>query len=323
MRDEEALTLAHLTHPGSFCTVRSVEPFVCPSSPDSALTSKAGSAQCDRCADGFYRDSSEEASLLTCKLCPAHATCVNDATLDVIALLNGFWRLSATTSVIYACRSSSGGVQGPQCVGNASADRPWPHTYCIDGHEGPRCDVCTKSRHYLDRDSGACVACNVGAVIGRVIWISAIIVAIAGTTLLVAAFVFKQRRPELTLWAAAQQLTDRLLLVPMVKQLLGFFQIVVVLGTAYEVDLPDEYVDWMRSLALDFEGIVLPGVCVGGVRIRLVLLALITPSGCVIVWVLIKEVVVPYALYVMVRAHAPPNIHTQCHSLSSADAVCL
>ena len=281
------------------------ECIACPVSADAALTSPAGSPLCTACADGFYRDGADQASLLTCRPCPPHATCVGDATLDAIAPLEGFWRLSTATSTIYACRGRSAGVPGPQCVGKAAADRQWPHTYCADGHEGPRCEVCTKPRHFFAADSGECAACNAFAVAGRAVAIAVGAAGIFGFVLLLAALIFKRYRPELTLWAAARKLVVGLLLVPLLKQLFGFYQIVGVLSTAYGVDLPNEYVDWMRSLALDFEAVVLPGVCVGGVRMRLVLLALIVPVCCVVAWVLIKMVALPCAQSLLVRARVP------------------
>ena len=289
---------------GSFCTVGSVEPRVCPSSPDSALTSLAGSAHCGRCADGFYRQSSDEASLLTCKPCPANAICINDATLDAIQLRKGFWRLSPASSMIYACRGHSAGEQGPQCVGGVAADKPSPHTYCAESHKGPRCEVCTPSRHHFAEDTGKCIACNVTSFIGQGVWIGIAVFAGISGVVLVAACIFKRHRPQLSLWAAAQQLAKALLLVPIFKQLFGFFQITSVLNTTYEVEVPDEYTDWMRWLSFGFDRVVLPGVCVGGVRMRLVLLALIVPAGCVGAWLLLKAIILQCTLHSLVSIHA-------------------
>ena len=84
----------------------------------------------------------------------------------------------------------------------------------------------------------------------------------------------------------------------------GADQIVGEMDTVYFVMFPDEYTDWMRWLSFGFDRVVLPGVCVGGVRMRLVLLALIVPAGCVGAWLLLKAIILQCALHSLVSVRA-------------------
>ena len=61
----------------------------------------------------------------------------------------------------------------------------------------------------------------------------------------------------LTLVHAAQRLSAQLPLLPIFKQLLGFYSVVSVLDTLYDVDFPDEYTGWLAVfsfLGFGFDG---------------------------------------------------------------------
>ena len=74
----------------------------------------------------------------------------------------------------------------------------------------------------------------------------------------------------LTLVHAAQGLSAQLPLLPIFKQLLGFYAVVSDLDTLYGVDFPDQYTSWLAVfsfLGFGFDGASLRGECVGGVEV--------------------------------------------------------
>ena len=273
--------------------MRSVEPQTCPSSPDSELTSVPGRASCGQCANNFYRNGAVEASLLTCKPCPPHATCKNDATLAAVVPNKGHWRAASTSPVIYACRGSSGGVQGAQCVGEAAADEPWPHTYCANNHEGPLCEVCTESQHFFDKETGECEECDLAGTIGRIAGIAGGTIAAIALLLLLSVRLLRCCGYDVTLSGLRDKMahiSEQLSLPLIFKELLGFFQVVGVLSTVYAVVFPDEFADWADALGylgLDIGNVLLPGACVSGVIPRLLLFASL-PLQLTVVWTLLN-----------------------------------
>ena len=90
----------------------------------------------------------------------------------------------------------------------------------------------------------------------------------------------------------------------MLKQLFSFAQIMGVLRTVYLVTFPDEYVEWVdvfTKLGLDLDASFFPGVCVGGVKTRLLLLALVLPLASISGWVVVKSCGVHICLAVVAR----------------------
>jgi len=89
-----------------------------------------GSAECTRCADGFYRQHARLPAA-ECKSCSAiqGMRCHSDATTETLDLNSGWWRLSVNTSRAYKCKVK----------GNVTACLGGMHraSICAPGHAGP------------------------------------------------------------------------------------------------------------------------------------------------------------------------------------------
>jgi len=122
-----------------------------------------GEASCSSCTDNSY--SFEESSSCTrclkeyfyfdgsCLTCPEGTKCDGDGTSTLSHLLvqPGWWRISEDTDVVRLCthegsRACRGGL-------NFSAG------YCIDGHQGILCAVCSDD-YYFDPEESTCLSCD-------------------------------------------------------------------------------------------------------------------------------------------------------------------
>ena len=123
---------------------------------------------------------------------------------------------------------------------------------------------------------------------------SGVVLALAAfyTTVWPALFKLRLRMFGLSLEDWAQKLlglTRRLHLIPLLKQLLGFYQIVSVLDSLYDLDMPKQYWGWLSFVDASTEYLVFEGVCAGSVIKRLVVVGLL-PFFLVIAWVVIANV---------------------------------
>ena len=72
------------------------------------------------------------------------------------------------------------------------------------------------------------------------------------------------------------RLDDAVMVVAKLKLAFGYFQVVFVMPTAFDVRLPARYFEWMRALQwlnLEWASLVVPAECVGGFASRLLLQA--------------------------------------------------
>ena len=284
---------------GSYCVEGSSVPSECPAGtagramglgavdfcsacPD-LMTSAAGSSACSWCKEGHYSLpafglSADEAS---CAPCPQEGfLCPENSTLSTIELERGYWRMSPTVQEASACivrlvdnRTVSA------CAGGRTDNEG--SSNCVQGHQGPLCQVCEGSHLHFDDSAGLCTECP--TLLGRIsIGAVAVGVLILAVILLgsLAMLIFRNRAVGAIrdIALSIRRLVSKvrnLHLMPRVKLLIMFYQIVVAMPQVYGVSMPQWYSKAMNTFAwfdLDWTNYLFPGACIsGGFRTRLLL----------------------------------------------------
>ena len=148
--------------PGSSCAAGSASSQSCPLG---TRAPNARSPECEPCPQGTYQD---ELGSSQCKACPPGRFCpagsvnaasvcrpCSNATLATAHLEPGTWRLGPSTERIYPCLKV--GDTTP-CRGGGEAGT-LGGGYCVDGNEGPLCEVCSNASTYFSRGEAACKEC--------------------------------------------------------------------------------------------------------------------------------------------------------------------
>ena len=275
-------------------------PFLCQACIAPA-TSEPGSTGCDRCDNGNFLDpdgalvNRSANRLAECQLCLSGATCDEGATLTSVNLTDGYWRLAPEARSISKCHVNDDGIS--PCKGgiNASADG---QGYCVAGHEGPLCELCTDPGFYFKRTDGRCIECpQVQSVVGYA--------GLAGGLFAVglAMLAFVLHRPPRALRDMSTIIRRIMLksrsyaLLPKAKILIALYQMIVAIPGVYDVSLPDEYHRWMQTItwiSFDWDEFVVPGACLpGGFSVRVMLrgIAPMTLMLAVIPFMVLKTVV--------------------------------
>ena len=236
------------------------------------LDAGATSAAACVCAPTFFSDGAE------CPACPGGSTaceCAN-TTLATLPLTRNHWRLSARTTDIRACNAHAGWRDGDPttCRGNAGnatdAGAAAPpdgasgagaaRRYCYGGLTGPLCRVCVDEWHYLDWARARCTRCDVAGPAALALPLG------LGLALTAATGLFWRLGRRFGRLAAVGDRLARLGLTGKAKVALGYFQVVLVMPEAFDVALPPDYFEWMRSFEwvnLDWFSVAAPGACVG------------------------------------------------------------
>eukprot|EP00966_Prymnesium_polylepis_P313944 7254705-Prymnesium_polylepis.1 len=279
-----------------------------------------GSAQCSICAEEYYRPSADSPAT-ECTACNAipGVSCGLNATIATLNMTTGHWRHSTATAETFLCRSD--GSWTP-CTGGADAGVDGDG-YCADGYRGPRCELCdgpAHSRHF-HRLQARCDDC--GDVSGRTVAISsaALLVALAYFGLDSAAVRTKGStacgallggiRYAQAIWQAAGMRYK-------VKALVGFYQCIAAVPSAFDVVPPlglEDYTRWIDLFELpsELENIFIPAACMGNYRTRL-LIGSLWPVGLVL---LVAAGVIGWELLQGCRRktdRSPRGLLSACHA---------
>ena len=224
-----------------------------------------------------------------CQACPASTTCGDNlqagATLGNLNLSRGYWRLSNLTSEVYKCPYSNGVTP---CAGGVSLD-----TYCVDGTTGARCSSCIEKSHYFDEDQASCLQCTRSGFAATILLSTLVLGAITLPWLLMllvqhylaATAEYDALQNESSGLAHCRQCARRLLhraysmyktfeVLPKLKLILAFFQVVTFMPRLFDVPLPHQYHDAMRVFDLvkmDWVATFAPVDCFGDFPTRLIL----------------------------------------------------
>eukprot|EP00965_Chrysotila_dentata_P101041 3337445-Pleurochrysis_carterae.AAC.13 len=97
-----------------------------------------GATTCALCENGFYKNPNSDAED-DCSDCSTvdGIACPRNTTLSTIDIRQGYWRHSASTKVVYECRSGDNGRT--PCAGGKNAGTNGDG-YCAIGHKGPVCE---------------------------------------------------------------------------------------------------------------------------------------------------------------------------------------
>mmetsp|Transcript_23187 Transcript_23187/g.71018 ORF Transcript_23187/g.71018 Transcript_23187/m.71018 type:complete len:1131 (+) Transcript_23187:1596-4988(+) len=219
---------------------------------------------CDICEAGRYRKSVDViANADSCRECPAGTECPYGSTvLSALLLMPGTWRISGMARQVELCQTTPMGDSA--CKGGFVSNEDG-QGYCATGHLGPLCEVCSKSGHYFDWRSTSCVECPPAT---RYLLVYFLLIGIPAALVLVGA-VIHRRSPKLqqvarrTIAACSGQVGES-----KIKMVIGFVQVVAVIGNVYSIRMPDLYRYVLLSLEifyLDiFSDIFAPSECLGG-----------------------------------------------------------
>jgi hypothetical protein len=163
------------------------------------------------------------------------------------ALAPGRWRISPLSTDIQRCEKNAANEGSSRCVGGTIGALGSSDDLCMEGHGGPMCELCVanESHHaaYFDKTEARCKDCpseawaRAGAIVGGIM----------GLVVLIYALRCSWRRSQFAnCWIAIY--LRRIVLymlsrtvVPRLKIVITFYQIVVVLPSVYNVDMPPEY----------------------------------------------------------------------------------
>ena len=252
----------------STCSARCADPF--------ATTVREGAASRDECvcvAD-YFADAA--GACARCEIAGINCTERVGTTLATLELTRNHWRLSANTTDVIACTSDAAADAPTPCRGGANAS-----DYCFEGLRGPLCHVCVEAAQYYDAATARCVDCDAtggAAVAGEAAILMGVVL---GVGLL--RWVWLQRRQQTSAsspWARrlvaliehAMRIAPQLGLIGKSKIVIGYSQVMVIAPIAFDVSMPTQYFEWMRSLSwmsLDWLSFHVDAACVGGFRARL------------------------------------------------------
>jgi hypothetical protein len=232
-------------------------------------------SECELCEAGRYRTSEEvPANDESCRPCPAGASCpYGSTTLPTVTLNSGRWRISDRARTFELCRQSNGNVTA--CVGGPSVGQDGDG-YCAPNHTGPLCELCVEEDHYFDGRAASCARCPATT------WYVLVYSLLLGIPVLLfgAAVVTCRRslqaRNALTY---AHSLWDEYNVDAKLKVLIGFAQIVAVIGPVYSLTMPNLYSAVLQALELVyfdlFGSLFIPTTCMGGLYSYLILKAVL------------------------------------------------
>ena len=295
-----ALELAALGH---YCPVASTAPRQCPAGTQGrsarlaelefcskcpqTQSSSAGSATCDFCEAGYFAAVAGAAiagaaSARACEVCLSGATCAVNTTLADVNVSHGHWRLSANSRIISLCKVADDGSGFTPCIGGrvpGGIHRRQGHArrlqieglegaeggsgYCIAGHEGPLCEVCTSTVEHFSTASARCIECpEVSSTFASIGWACLGLVALfLAINLFLRRCPSKYRQPVKRSFHLVWLKLNGVALVPKCKIILAFFQSVVVLPTVYSVHLPTKYYAWLNWLHIEWSQFISPTAC--------------------------------------------------------------
>ena len=122
---------------------------------ESSRSSDVGATSCSFCREGFFRV--DWGSVCTPCGRLSGVTCPRNATIETLALVQGYWRHSMHTVESHRCRRT--GDAWTPCAGRLFAGVEG-EGYCEPGFHGPRCEVCLDENHYFNSDSARCKECG-------------------------------------------------------------------------------------------------------------------------------------------------------------------
>jgi len=259
----------------------------------------AAGDKCKSCETGITLSTSDGAGVEGARSTStedAAISCPTGTTLEGVQLGEGHWRLSATSRTVSKCRWSTDGKTTP-CEGGDDAGVVGS-TYCAANHTGPFCELCEVEEQYFDAEEAQCKDCPPTQ---NLIWLTLVALFMMATVLGFLALVLA-RPPRCLKWLSmwmhlAIIKVGRYALVPKFKILIAAFQCITMIPVVYQVSLPVEYHERMRTFTLidfDWDQFFIPGACLpGGYFWRLMLrgIAPLVFIGVIFILGVLKEAI--------------------------------
>ncbi len=271
----------------SMCSARCADPF--------ATTAREGAVSREECV--CIADYFADAAGVCMRCTTAGVNCTDrlGTTLATLELARNHWRLSENTTDVIPCTSEADSVATP-CRGGSDAS-----DYCFEGLRGPLCRVCVAEAHYYDATIARCVSCDatggaaitgetaiylgVGLGVGLLLWLMRWL-RLRHSQQPSASTLCERRL--ITLFEHTMKIAPHLGLIGKFKIAIGYYQVTIIAPEAFNVAMPMQYLQWMRSLnwlSFDWLSVHVDAACIGGFRARLLLDAIrpMTALGLLIV----------------------------------------
>jgi hypothetical protein len=233
---------------------------ICPT----LTNSTAPYTACEICQAGRYRTSVElAANSESCRPCPAGASCPYGSTvLPSLLLEPGMWRISEKARTFELCQRDDRG--NTACVGGAFVGEDGDG-YCAPGHTGPLCQLCEEDDYYFDWQAASCAQCPATA---RYVLVYGLLIGIPALLFGAAALAHRRSLRARNAFAYVRSLCDEFNVEAKLKVLLGFVQIVAVIGPVYSLTMPNLYRFILQALEFvyidAFGSLFIPTACLGG-----------------------------------------------------------
>jgi len=246
----------------------------------------SASTGCTLCAPGYYRtDSSLPASSCTSCGFIQGGVCDINTTIQTIYIKPGYWRMSGESLEILPCDTGTdSGTFASSCKGGYSSE---DDGYCLEEFTGPSCALCVNRSQYFE--NGACINCP--SISGNILLILGCL--LAGSVCLFGMQVIGAWYAPRLRWNVIHRMhwyVASFAVIPKLKLVISFFQIVRLVPDVFELSLPDHYFTWMRFLSifdLNIADLFLPTACIeGGYHGKLLLNSL----GCMMIVLSIASV---------------------------------
>ena len=186
------------------------------------------------CTDNRYATQPSAGAQATCVPCPPGTVCQTahsaPVTLATLPLLQHYWRLTNRSTQISHCVTGTP-LSRPRCVGGRDAGE-----YCAAGLTGPLCRVCVDPQSYLDTEGSRCIPCGASPIgVAAPVLVGVAVLLYVGWQFVGRLGLVQRWRRRGAVVAAATGLAGKL------KQVAGFFQVVLDMPTVYAVSLPPWY----------------------------------------------------------------------------------
>ena len=207
-----------------------------------------------------------------------------NATLSTLKLNANRWRISPDSRTIYNCTyiMKDGEIVTP-CLGGSYAGVDG-NGYRKPGYHGPQCKLCNntylisnglRSRgSYFNAAYAECIECPETTMVVGVILGGIALFALCAIALIYVLYHAPPCCRSLGVFVRRIGLkAGSYALMPKFKILIALYQIVIEIPTVYEVDLPDEYYEWMSFLTgfmsfFAWDDLTIPGSCMPSYFLR-------------------------------------------------------
>jgi len=199
----------------------------------------------------------------SCRPCPAGASCPYGSTvLPYLFLEPGTWRISEAARTFEKCQEGPHGAtpcRGGTIVGDDGDG------YCHPGNSGPLCQLCLEESHYFDWRSASCVKCPLAS---RYSLVYGLLIGVPVSLGAIAMLASRSSPRARRVLQYSRSLWEDFNFEAKLKIVIGFVQVISVIGPVYSLTMPSLYRFVLQALEVVymdiFGDVFVPMSCIGG-----------------------------------------------------------